>query len=141
MRVRLYLTQNQTFFDFAFISQDERGGSCQWYWIDSTPQGRVNNIYGPLTTSLRIPSPTFFSDMQLRNDQPLMWGNKYPLMCTDTKPKGIDCDHWGDGRIWYAFRRDTGNLFRILTMDSSNPERLPILAPTTSLIFRPSARV
>src|SRR5262249_1210536 len=56
----------------------------------------------------------------------LRWGNSYPLMCTDTN-EGIDCDHWIGGRRWYSFRRDTGKLFRILTMDSGNPHALPIL--------------
>jgi len=127
MRARLYLTQDQTFFDFVFLSQDGTGGNCQWYWIDSTPQGLVNAIHGPLTSGLRIPAPTFFTDMQGSNQSPLVWGNRYPLMCTDTNPYGIDCDHWTEGRGWYAFRRDTGNLFRILQMQSSNPQLLPIL--------------
>jgi hypothetical protein len=128
MRTRLYLTQDQTYFDFVFISQFHKATTCEWYWIDSTPTGVVNNIYGPLPTGLQIPSPTFFSDMaQAGNQDALRWGNRYPLMCTDTKPEGIDCDHWIGGRTWYSFRRDTGKLFRILTMDSSNPQAVPIL--------------
>jgi hypothetical protein len=128
MRTRLYLTQDQTYFDFVFISQFDKAETCEWYWIDSTPKGVVNNIYGPLPTGLRIPSPTFFSDMtEAGNADALRWGNRYSLMCTDTNPEGIDCDHWIGGRTWFAFRRDTGKLFRILTMDSSNPLALPIL--------------
>jgi hypothetical protein len=132
MRTRLYLTQDQTYFDFVFISQFHKAKTCEWYWIDSTPTGEDHTedhtIYGPFPTELRIPSPTFFSDMtQAGNKDPLRWGNRYPLMCTDTNPQGIDCDHWIGGRKWYAFRRDTGKLFRILTMDSANPHALPIL--------------
>ncbi len=128
LRARLYLTQDLIYFDFVFLSQNDKAGDCQWYWIDSTPQGSVNQIYGPLTTTLRIPSPTFFSDRtQQGNTYPLAWGNMYPLMCTDSHPEGIDCDHWTDQRNWYAFRRETGNLFRILTMDPTNPLLLPIL--------------
>jgi hypothetical protein len=128
MRARLYLTQDLTYFDFYFLNQNDIVENCQWYWIDSTPQGSVNHIYGPLTTTLRIPSPTFFSDrIQPGNPYLLTWGNRYPLMCTDTNPKGIDCDHWTDQRNWYAFRRETGTLFRILTMDPTNPLLLPIL--------------
>jgi hypothetical protein len=128
MRTRLYLTQDQICFDFFFFSQNPQAENCQWYWIDSTPKGIVNNVYGPLPTRLRIPAPTFFSDLtQADNSDALRWGNRYPLMCTDTNRKGIDCDHWIGGRSWYAFRRDTGHLFRILTMESSNPQGLPIL--------------
>jgi hypothetical protein len=129
MRTRLYLTQDQTYFDFVFISQYHKDETCEWYWIDSTPAGVVNNIYGPLPTKkLQIPSPTFFLDMtRAGSEDALRWGNRYPLMCTDTNPEGIDCDHWIGGRRWYSFRRDTGKLFRILTMDSGNPQALPIL--------------
>jgi hypothetical protein len=128
IRTRLYLTQDLTYFDFVFISQFHRAETCEWYWIDSTPTGDVDNIYGPLPTGLQIPSPAFFSDMtQAGNADALRWGNRYPLMCTDTNPEGIDCDHWIGGRSWYSFRRDTGKLFRILTMDSSNPQAVPIL--------------
>jgi hypothetical protein len=128
MRTRLYLTRTQTYFDFVFISQLHKAETCEWYWIDSTPTGDLNDIYGPLPTGVRIPSPTFFSDMTRRgNADALRWGNRYSLMYTDTNPKGIDCDHWIGGRTWYSFRRDTRKLFRILTMDSSNPQAVPIL--------------
>lgn len=128
LRARLYLTQDLTYFDFLFINQTDRVENCQWYWINSTPQGEVNNIYGPLPTTLRIPSPTFFSDRtQPGSPCPLRWGNKYPLMCTDTNPEGIHCDHWTDPQSWYAFRRHSGHLFRILTMNPLNPLGLPIL--------------
>jgi hypothetical protein len=128
LRARLYLTRDLTYFDFVFTNRIDKGESRQWYWIDSTPQGVAKNIYGPVTTTLRIPSPTFFSDrIQPGSQYPLMWGNKYPLMCTDTNPTGIDCDHWTDQQNWYAFRRGTGHLFRILTMEPKNPLLLPIL--------------
>jgi hypothetical protein len=128
MRTRLHLTQDQTYFDFVFTSQYHKAETCEWYWIDSTPTGEVNKIYGPLPTGLRIPSPTVFLDMtRASGEDALRWGNSYPLMCTDTSPEGIDCDHWIGGRRWYSFRRDTGKLFRILTMDSGNPQALPIL--------------
>ena len=63
-----------------------------------------------------------------------IWGNSYPLLCTDTNKEGIACDHWllpspgppGRG-IWFTFRRNTGQLFRILMVDSTNPLMLPII--------------
>jgi hypothetical protein len=128
IRTRLYLTQDRIYFDFIFISQFHKAETCEWYWIDSTPAEDLDTIYGPLPTGLQIPSPTFFSDMaQAGNADALRWGNRYPLMCTVSHPEGIDCDHWIGGRTWYSFRRDTGKLFRILTMDSSNPQAVPIL--------------
>ena len=143
MRTRLYLTQDLTYFDFVFISQLDKAETCEWYWIDSTATEEVKYIYGPLPNKLRIPSPRFLSDMaRADNADALRWGNRYPLMCTNTHPEGIDCDHWIGGGTWFAFRRGTDKLFRILTMDSSNPLALPIVGsyylaniPT----FRPGA--
>jgi hypothetical protein len=118
LRARLYLTQDLKYVDFVFTAQKEDGlDEYQWYWIDSTPQHTVKGIYGPFPTTVRIPSPSFFEKST--------WGNRYPLMCTDTHPQGIDCNHWTDSQGWYAFRRY--DLFRILTVDSANPRRLPIL--------------
>jgi hypothetical protein len=127
MRVALYLTQDQRYYEFVFLNLD--GGQDQrWYWIDSTPQGRVNDIYGPFKTTLQVPGPTFFSDTGAQ------WGNAYPLMCTDTNVQGIACGHWvvptpgaSDHGSWYAFRKDTGNLFRVFMMDATNPLMLPVL--------------
>jgi hypothetical protein len=55
-------------------------------------------------------------------------------MCSNRNPKGIYCDHWvvpssgdSDHGSWFAFRRDTGNLFRMFNMDSTNPQMVPIL--------------
>src|SRR6202007_1342665 len=78
---------------------------------DSTPNGPINNIYGPFATTLQVPGPNFFAGRAL-------WGNAYPLMCTDANPKGIDCDHWVllhspgslDHGSWYSFRKDNENL-------------------------------
>jgi hypothetical protein len=126
MRVKLYLTQDLTFFDFLFVSVDGPGQSFEsdWYWVDSS----TSTIYGPFETSLLVPGPNFLAD------NAAAWGNRYPLMCTDTNTNGIDCDHWmvptpgtSDHGSWYAFRRGTENLFRILTIDSTNPVRIPVL--------------
>jgi hypothetical protein len=128
MRVRLYLTQDNRYFEFVFMTvrPDDRHEERHWYWIDSSPKGSIANIYGPFPTTLRVPSPGFFAEA--------IWGNAYPLMCTDTNQQGIDCDHWlmkspgppGRGS-WYSFRRDTGKLFRILMIDSTNPLMVPII--------------
>jgi hypothetical protein len=132
MRAKLYLTQDLVSFDFLFVSVDGPGRSFQsnWYWIDSSTQF-TTHIYGPFKTTLRVPGPQFIEDNGAQ------WGNRYPLMCTDTNPGGIDCDHWiiptpgaSDHGSWYAFRQDTGNsgnLFRIHTMDSNNPMMIPVL--------------
>src|SRR5215471_2310862 len=116
MRVRLYNTQDLVYFDFFFVNSAD---SAAWYWLDSTPNGPVRKIYGPFKTTLQVPAPDFFSAAQ--------WGNAYPLM-------KIDCNHFvvptpgtTDHGSWYAFRRDTGNLFRVFMMDSDNPLMLPIL--------------
>jgi len=131
MRVRLYLTQDRRFFDFLFISVDnpDQPFESKWYWIDSSVNGRVRKTHGPFRTCLRVPGPQFLAENHA------IWGNRYPLMCTDRKPDGIDCDHWvvptpgtqADHGSWYSLRRDTGNLFRIFTMDSANPMMLPFL--------------
>jgi hypothetical protein len=130
MRVALLLTKDQRYFEFIFktATDSEEAQHSTWYWIDSTPQGHVSSIYGPFQTTLQVPVPTFFSD---KNAQ---WGNVYPLMCTDSNPTGIDCDHWilpspgsTDHGSWYAFRKRTGNPFRVFMMDSTNPLMLPIL--------------
>jgi len=131
MRVRLYLTQDRRFFDFLFISVDDpdQPFESKWYWIDSSVNGGVRKIHGPFRTCLRVPGPQFLAENHA------IWGNRYPLMCTDRKPDGIDCDHWvvptpgtqADHGSWYSLRRDTGNLFRIFTMDSANPMMLPFL--------------
>jgi hypothetical protein len=129
MHVNLYLTQDQTYFDFVFhnITDSEQLTKSYWYWIDSSPNSDAKNIYGPFQTSLQIPGPDFFSDH-------VQWGNTYPLMCTDTKPKGIDCYHWvfpspgsADHGSWFTFRKDNGSLFRIFMMDATNPLMVPIL--------------
>lgn len=130
LRARLYLTIGKKCFDFLFIETGEDSGNsaCDWYWLDSDAQGSVNRIYGPFRTTLRVPAPTFFSDKGAQ------WGNRYPLMCTGSKPDGIDCDHWvvptpgaSDHGSWYTFRRDTGGLARVFMMDSTNPLMLPVL--------------
>jgi hypothetical protein len=128
MRVALYLTQDERFCEFVFVTSDpdEAGEDRHWYWIDTGSNGAISNIYGPFSTTLRVPGPFFF--------QNALWGNSYPLMCTDTNTKGIACDHWllpspgppGRG-TWCAFRRNTGHLFRILMVDSTNPLMLPII--------------
>jgi len=128
MRVKLYLTQDLLAFDFLFSSVDGPGSSfrSEWFWIDSSLQ--PPQIYGPFKTTLRVPGPQFLEDNHAQ------WGNRYPLMCTDTNPLGIECDHWViptpglfDHGSWYTFRKDTGNLFRIHTMDTCNPMMIPIL--------------
>jgi hypothetical protein len=128
MRAVLYLTQNQRFCEFVFVTADPDGATEErhWYWIDSSTSGAISNIYGPFPTTLRVPGPSFFANA--------LWGNSYPLMCTDTNKEGIDCNHWllplpgppGHGS-WCSFRRNTGQLFRILMVDSTNPLMLPII--------------
>lgn len=123
MRARLYNSVDLTYFDFAFFhyAQSENFAQDGWIWIDSTPDGTIRNAYGPFRTTLRVPDPTFFSDNGAQ------WGNTYPLM-------GINCNHWvvptpgpADHGSWYTWRQDTGQLFRIFMMDSTNPLMLPIL--------------
>jgi hypothetical protein len=128
MRARLYLTQDHRYFEFVFMTvrPDDPHEERHWYWIDTSPKGPIANIYGPFPTTLRVPGPGFFAEA--------VWGNAYPLMCTDMNQQGIDCDHWlmpspgppGRGS-WYSFRRDTGQLFRILMVDSTNPLMVPIV--------------
>lgn len=129
MRARLYLTQDQTYFDFVFVNFADtgQGEKYQWFWIHSMPGGPATEISGPFETTLLIPEPTFFPDKP-------RWANTYPLMCTDTNPQGIASNHWVvpspgsvDHGSWYSFRRDTGTLFRIFMMDSTNPWMMPIL--------------
>jgi hypothetical protein len=130
MRVRLYLTHDQRYFDFLFISVDDPDQSfkSEWYWIDSSVSGQIAQVYGPFTTTLRVPVRQF-----LKNNG-AMWGNRYPLMCTGRNP-GIDCDHWvittpgaqADHGSWYSVRRDTGHVLRVFTMDSTNPMMLPFV--------------
>ena len=129
MHVALYATQNRRYYEFVFMT----GGSNQhrqntWYWIDSDPNGRLKNVYGPFRTTLQVPGPTFLETADAQ------WGNAYPLMCTDKNPKGIDCDHWvlpspgsTNHGTWYTFRKDSGSLFRIFMMDATNPLMVPIL--------------
>jgi hypothetical protein len=128
MRVVLYLTQDQRCYEFVFrtVHPDKPVEDRYWYWVDSSPKGSISNIYGPFPTTLRVPGPRFFANA--------LWGNSYPLMCTDKNKKGIECDHWllpspgppGHGS-WCSFRKDTGQLFRVLMVDSTNPLMLPIL--------------
>jgi hypothetical protein len=129
-RARLYLTKDQRYFDFIFLNAPpgSQPPQSQWYWIDSTPDGKVNKIYGPFNTTLRAVTPTFFSDNHAQ------WGNTYPLMCSNTNPKGIPCNHWtipapgsSDHGSWYALRRDTGALLRLFMIDATNPFMIPIL--------------
>ena len=123
MRVCLYNSQDLTYFDFLFVHNAESQESAKdaWYWLDSTPHGTVTNIYGPFESTLQVPGPALLSENHAQ------WGNTYPLM-------SIDSDHWvlptpgaPDHGSWYTFRRDTGNLFRIFMMDSTNPLMVPIL--------------
>jgi hypothetical protein len=126
MRARLYLTQDEKYFDFVFVADSSNPGLFNWFWIDSTPQGAINNIFGPFSTTLIVPAMSFFSGA--------LWGNAYPLMCSAANQKGIACRHWvlqtpGDTShgTWCSFRQDTGNLFRMFLMDSNNPLMVPIL--------------
>ena len=131
MRVGLYLTKDLRYFDFFFISVNNPNEPfrSEWYWIDSSVTGRVEKIHGPFKTTLRVPSPQF-----LKNNS-AVWGNRYPLMCTDRNPDGIDCDHWAIGTpgaqtdhgSWYSVRRDSGHILRVFTMDSTNPMMLPFV--------------
>jgi len=128
MRVLLYLTQDQQYFEFVFrtVHPGKLKENRHWYWVDSSPKGRASNIYGPFPTTLRVSDPNLFAKT--------IWGNAYPLMCTDTNNNGIECDHWllpspgplGRGS-WFAFKRERGQLFRIVNLDSTNPLMLPIL--------------
>jgi hypothetical protein len=133
MRVKLYLTQDLQLFDFLFISlndpNDPMRFKSEWYWIDSSMSGGEEKIYGPFKTTLRVPGPQFLTENQA------VWGNCYPLMCTDTNREGIDCDHWmipspgaqADHGSWYSVRRDTKYISRVFTMDSTNPMMLPFV--------------
>jgi hypothetical protein len=128
MRLKLYLTQDRKFFDWVFLNGDDPDQTQYWYWIDSLPSGTINNVYGPFDTTLHVPKPAFFSE------KGALWGNTYPLMSTGPSHPGIDCNHWvvptrgaPDHGSWYALRRDTGTLFRIFMMDSTNPLMIPIL--------------
>jgi len=128
MRVTLYLTQDQRLYEFVFVTAepDRATEERHWYWIDANADGTTSNIYGPFRTTLRVPDANFFANA--------IWGNSYPLMCTDTNRQGIACDHWllpspgppGHGS-WCSFKRDNGQLLRIVMVDSSNPMMLPIL--------------
>jgi hypothetical protein len=118
MRTRLYNTQDLVYFDFLFVSDPN---SAAWYWLDSTPNGPVKKVYGPFKTTLQVLAPTFLADNGAQ------WGNAYPLM-------KIDCNHFvvptpgaTEHGSWYAFRRDTGNPFRVFMMDSDNPLMIPVL--------------
>jgi hypothetical protein len=107
---------------------DDSGGLSTWYWIDSTLEGDVKEIFGPFQTTTIIPGPSFFAERNPR------WGNAYPLMCNEKNPKGIECDHWvmkppsvPTHGVWCAFRKDSGAIFRIFSMDVTNPLMVPIL--------------
>jgi hypothetical protein len=125
MRTRLYLAQSSKFFDFVFVTFEDE--TSKWFWSDSTPNGKVNHIYGPFITTVQVPATTL-----LAPDTP--WGNSYPLMCTSNNPTGVACDHWvlptrgaSDHGSWLSFRRDTGNIFRVFAMDSTNATLIPVL--------------
>jgi len=130
MRVALFLTQNQRYCEFVFMTSADANQQQQsrWYWIDSDPNGPSKNIYGPFKTTVRVPAPTFLEAADAQ------WGNAYPLMCTDKNSRGIACDHWvlptrgsADHGTWYTFRKGTGSLFRVFSMDATNPLTIPIL--------------
>lgn len=124
MRISLFNTQDLTYVDFIFCHALDRQANVvrnEWYWLDSTPDGPVTRILGPFATTLQAPSPSFMAD---NNAQ---WGNVYDLM-------GFACDHWvvptpgsSDHGSWFAFRRDTGHLYRMFMMDSTNPLMLPVI--------------
>lgn len=124
MRVSLYNTQDLTYFDFLFCStaNSETGDTLnQWYWLDAAPNGPVNQVIGPFETTLAPPTPTFLADNGAQ------WANVYPLM-------GLPCNHWvvptpgsSDHGSWCAFREDTGQLYRLFMMDSTNPLMLPVI--------------
>src|SRR5579871_4168224 len=127
MRALLFLTQDKKYFDFIFTTAtSSQGEQSSWYWIDSAPDGQISNIYGPFATTLRIPTSMFLSEMGAR------WGNSYPLMCTNSHPTGVSCDHWvlpspgaTDHGSWYSFRKEDSRLFRIFSMDANNPLMIP----------------
>jgi hypothetical protein len=117
MRVQLYLTQDMRFFDFYF--EADADGS-RWYWIDSTPGGPIDSVYGPFQTTLQPPQPTFFADNGAK------WGITYPLL-------GSACNHWvvpapgsSDHGSWFAFLQDDA-LFRVFNLDATNPLMIPVL--------------
>ena len=123
MRVRLYNTEDLLYFDFLFVKRVKSADGAAWYWLDSTPNGPVKKVYGPFTTTLQVPAPTFLADP----DNGGQWGNAYPLMGIDSAHFVIPTPGSTDHGSWYAFRRDTGNLFRVFMMDSHNPLMIPIL--------------
>ena len=85
MRVSIYLSHDLRFFDFLFISVDnpQEPFKAEWYWIDSSVDGRVKKIHGPFKTTLRVPTPQFLKENEAS------WGNRYPLMCTDRNPRNL----------------------------------------------------
>jgi hypothetical protein len=112
MRVSLYLIEDLRYFDFMF-------NDGKWYWLISTPGGRIEGYYGPFETPLKIPVPDFIGAMGGR------YGNTWEIM-------GTACDGWviptdQEHGSWYSFRTDTGNLSRIFTFDTDNPASIPIL--------------
>jgi hypothetical protein len=118
MRVSLYLTQSQTYFDFLFVN------GAGWYWLDSKPGGQITSWYGPFETTLNVPAPDFLRQMGSR------YGSTWAIM-------GTPCESWivptpvesgePDHGSWYSVRLDNGHPFRIFTFDANNPCRIPIL--------------
>ena len=127
LRARLFLTLNKRYVDFFFV-QSADAERCDWYWIDTNPAGDVKSIFGPFPTTLQIPPSQCFEMAGAR------WGNVYPLMCAGDAERGIACDHWvvptpgfKNHGTWFAFRKETADLFRVFALDSNNPLMFPIL--------------
>jgi hypothetical protein len=117
MLVEMYLTQDLRYVCWIFASDG-------WYWVDRTPGGPINNLYGPFYTPLQTPVPDFLSAQVTFGVDPQL-AYTYPVM-------GQNCDHWvmptdSVHGIWFSFKSGTNIPYRIFSMDSGNPELIPIL--------------
>lgn len=117
MRVSLYLLESLQYFDFLFTNG-------AWYWLVSQPGQAPTGYYGPFQTSLQIPPP----DLLVQSGA--SYGNSWPIC-------GFETDGWviptanqpsvpAHG-TWYSMMSGTGNLWRVLNLDNSNPVNVPFL--------------
>ena len=129
MRVGLYLTQTLRYCEFLFLTRGHGELSeSEWYWIDAPPKGPSNGIHGPFETTLLVPEPDFFEDAGV------LWGNVYPLMCTDKNqrrrlqsPGGANHSLVQSRHLVRLAPRQPRLVPDFLPMDATNPLMLPVL--------------
>lgn len=120
LRGRLHLLEDLKYFDFFFRTAN---GVTQWWWLVSdpaNPKGNPTASFGPFNSTAMVPAPNFLVLNQFVHAG--SW--KIHNILHDTFSA-----HNGDQQAgtWFYFDNASGNLGRLMNVDSSNDFGIAVL--------------